>query len=706
MRAHHSTSLLALASFTLWLTGCGGGGGSTPPPTPPAISVALSSPAPTSLVTAATTSLTALVSNDSKSAGVTWSVSCGSSGACGSFNPASTASGSPTTYTAPAAVPTGNTVTLTATSVTDTTKSATATITITTPAISVAFNPAPPTSLTTSATSALTAVVTNDSKNAGVTWSVSCGSASCGSFSPTSTASGSPTTYTAPSAVPTSNTVTVTATSVTDTTKSVSATITIGAAAAILADGTYVYHFSGWDTSGGPSFFVGAFTVAGGVITAGEQDFSNASAGYANDALTASGSSLSTAGKNIQIVLDFAPGNTAIGVSGIETLRGTVVSASRVLISEFDSFGTGTGSIDLQTSTAAPSGGYAFAVSGFDLSNPPVPLALGGILNVAGTSLSVSNSVFDFNLNGSLIGQAEAFASGTISAPDPFGRVSFNLTPSTASGVPQFILTGYIVGANQIQFVESQADTLNDDLGGMALGQGTNTGQFTQASIANKTYVYEASGQDTNNLVTIGGSFAFNTNATLSGNMALNDGTTFGSNPISTGSYAVDPTGRVTMIGVTVPGLNNAVFTFQLYLDGNGNAMELGVDALQTTAGQAYLQATTPADFEGNYAILGRGILNATGLPAWGAVGPVTVASDAFNGFTDYNAQGLTPVANQALTGTETNSTAMLSLVGLDATALTASRSYSYFPIDSNRVLAIEIDGQQLGILTLETIGH
>jgi hypothetical protein len=164
------------------------------------------------------------------------------------------------------------------------------------------------------------------------------------------------------------------------------------------------------------------------------------------------------------------------------------------------------------------------------------------------------------------------------------------------------------------------------------------------------------------------------------------------------------------LTAVNVPAIS-ATFTFQLYLDGNGNALELGVDALQVTAGPAYLQTTTTADFEGSYALQGQGILNGSGLPAWGAVGPVTVASDAFTGFTDYTAQstttsGATPTANQAVTGTENNSTATLALTGLDSTALTTSRSYSYFPIDSKRVLAIEIDGQQLGLLTLETVGH
>jgi len=672
----------------------------------PPISVTFSPAPPSSLAISANSPLTAVVANDTKNAGVTWTVTCSNS-PCGSFSATTTASGTATVYTAPSTVPTSGTVMVTATSVTDTTKFASATITITAPGISVALNPPPPTSLATSANASLTAIVSNDSKNAGVTWSVTCGSSACGSFNPTSTASGTATAYTAPTAVPTSNTVTVTATSVTDTTKFASAMITIVVPAPILADGNYVYHFSGWDNSG-PSFVVGAFNVKSGAITAGEQDFTDASI-RSNDQLVASGSSLSLAGSNIQIVL--ATANTSIGINGIETLHGTVVSTTRVLISEFDTFGTGTGSIDVQTGTAAPSGGYAFAISGWDLSSPVNPLAIGGVLNISGTSLSTSNSVFDFNLNGGLIGQSETFASGTVTTPDSFGRVSFALTPSAASGVPQFTLNGYIVGTNQIQLVEGAGDLLADDLGGTALGQGSNTALFTQASVSSKTYVYEGAGQDVNNLVTLGGSFTFNANATVSGSLALNDGNVFGTNPISAGNYAVDPTGRVTLTGVTVPALgSSAVFTFQLYLDGNGNALELGIDTIQTTQGQAYLQATTTADFEGSYALQGQGILNATNLPAFGAVGPVTVASDAFTGSTDYTAQttttGATATAAQALTGTETSSTTMLSLTGLDSTALTTARGYSYFPIDTKRVLAIEIDGQQLGILTLESTAH
>jgi len=77
----------------------------------------------------AMTSIAAQVLNDSAGAGVMWS--CAPAGACGSFNPGTTASGTKTTYTAPSTVPNPNSVTITATSVTDPSASASAAVTIT-----------------------------------------------------------------------------------------------------------------------------------------------------------------------------------------------------------------------------------------------------------------------------------------------------------------------------------------------------------------------------------------------------------------------------------------------------------------------------------------------------------------------------------------------------------------------------------------------
>jgi hypothetical protein len=657
-----------------------------------------------------TTSLAAAVSNDTSNAGVKWSVSCGNS-QCGSFSPASTASGATTAYTAPASAPSPATVTVTATSVADATKSASAVITISAPSapIAVTFNPAPPASLAASASVSLIAVVSNDNANAGVKWTVACGSAQCGSFNPASTPSGTATNYTAPAAIPTPATVTVTATSVTDTTKSASASITIIAPPPVLADGNYVYHLGGEDGTG-PYFVAGVFTVQNGVISGGEQDAidDNLGGGY-HDNILPSGSSMSLANGNIQVVLN--TGDANVGVNGVETMRGAMVSNARVLISEFDTSATANGSLDLQTGTAAPSGGYAFSLGGLDGQVPQSTLVVGGILNISGASLSTSGSVFDYN-DGGKVGQAQSFSSGTVGSPDGLGRVEFTLNPSASSGLASLALAGYIVGPGQIQMVETN-DALNADLGGEALGQ-SNTAQFTEGGVVGSSYVYGVQGEDSYGVVQIAGGFGLNANGAVSGDLALNDlSYQFGSQ-ITSGTYTVDPTGRVTLnVIATVTPANAPAYTvpfaFQLYLDGNGNGLVLGVDQNQQTAGPAYLQ-NAPADFEGSYALGALGFGNFSAAPAWSAVGAVTVSGDSFSGFTDYSVQNgqnsmSTVTSGVGLSGSENSSTGLLTLYGLSAGQNPQAQSgFGYYPIDNRRVLAIEIDSQQSGLMMLEGI--
>lgn len=223
MRSSHRVLLLTLA---LALNNSGCGGGSASPPSQLAISVSLSQT--TATIQAGTTmQLTATVNNDSAGKGVTWSVAC-SAGQCGSVSPTSTTSGTPTTYTAPATVPASGTITVTATSLADSSKSATATLTIVLAPISIGITGSTAVNIPAGATVQFTAVVSNDSTNKGVSWSVSCSASSCGSVSPISTSSGSPTTYTAPSTPPVNTlTVDVTATSVADPSQSVLAVVSV-----------------------------------------------------------------------------------------------------------------------------------------------------------------------------------------------------------------------------------------------------------------------------------------------------------------------------------------------------------------------------------------------------------------------------------------------------------------------------------------------
>lgn len=677
-----------VAALAISAAACGGGGSN---PNPPAISVSFSTNPPSSLVVSTTATVTATVSNDTANAGVTWSVTCGSSD-CGSFNPASTPSGTATTYVAPAAVPTGNTVTIKATSVSDSTKSASATVTINAAAgISVSFASQPPATLGTAATTNLTAVVSGDSANAGVTWSVTCGSQQCGSFNPTTTASNVATVFTAPAAIPTGNNVTVKATSVTDTTKSATATIDI--ITPVLADGTYIFRLSGVD-SNGPYYVAGAFKITSGAISGGELDFVDPTIGQ-TDTIFSTGSSVSLATSgNLQIVLSTQDDN--IGDNGVITIRGTQVSASHALISEYDDTANATGTLDLQTSKAAPTGSYIFSLGGYDGTENQNALALGGVIAISGTTVNVGNSIFDYNDNGS-VGQAQTFTSGTLTAPDSYGRLTISLTPSNSSDVPQFGLSAYIVGPNQIHIIENLDDAMNGTLGGTALYQGNNAGNFSMGTVQGSGYVFEAVGADANGVVTMAGGFQLKAGGTLGGALGWSDLSCCGGTSL-TGNWTVDSLGRVTISDVnTVWGIGQ--LGFQLYLDGNGNALELGVDGVQVTTGPSFQQTGGLAS--GNYAFSAFGFSNLDGLPSWTGTGPVTLDGDYnWSGFTDYNASGdLT--ANAQLTGTTDTDEGIFHINGLNVTD-NEGDGYGYYPIDGTRVFAVEVDNKQLGVFLIE----
>lgn len=563
-----------------------------------------------------------------------------------------------------------------------------------------------PASIVIAASSSIAAVVSNDSTSSGVTWTVACGGSACGSISPTSGGGNNPNTiYTAPSSIPSGGSVTITATSVADSTATAAVTIAITAKPTpVVADGNYVYRLTGEDMNG-PYFAAGVFTVSNGAISAGEQDYIDPAGGSDNRLVGASSSLTAASNGNFQLVL--ATGNSHLGVNGVETFRGTLVSATHAQISEFDASAAAGGTLDLQTSTDAPAGGYAFNLGGVDGEENPSPLFIGGILTINGSSISVANSVFDY-FDGGSVGQNQRFTSGTVSAPDSLGRTTITLTPTQASGGMEFQLIGYIVGPNRIQFVESATDVLGGRLGGTALGQGANAGNFSAASVGGNTYVFMAVGEDApNGGATFAGGFSLNPDDTVSGVLAYNDGVYRQGPQITGGNWSVDSLGRVALTNVTTSGskIGNGPFAFQLYLDGNGNALEVGNDAIEGSTGAAFVQTTSQVN-PGKYAIAAQGVAGVSPFPAWAAVGPVSLDSSLnWSGFTDYNVLTGTPVPSRALFGTTNAAEGLFSIHGLNATTSTPSApEFGYYPINDSSVLAIELDNNQLGLFIMEAI--
>ena len=215
-RSTFSSVVLLQLVLTIAMAGCGGSSSSgVNNQSPITVSVALN---PSTVQAGGSVQVTATVANDSANQGVTWTVSCPAA-PCGSVSPAATASGVVSTYTAPAGPLSSSLgVQIKATSVAASSASASATVTVTPAPITVSVSPTPAT-VPVGTTAQFTATVANDPANKGVTWAVDCAAPPCGALSPAATASGTPTTYTAPTALPTGDlSVVITATSVADTT--------------------------------------------------------------------------------------------------------------------------------------------------------------------------------------------------------------------------------------------------------------------------------------------------------------------------------------------------------------------------------------------------------------------------------------------------------------------------------------------------------
>lgn len=215
-----------------------------------AISITLTVPNSTLQYDQTEPNIVAVVNDDPAKQGVTWTVQpCGVTD-CGSIAPGSAASGAAVTYSAPIAPVANNLgVTLVAASVSAPTQTSSTTITV--PAIIVTAQICTEATCSTvpgvmsrwpdavipvnadpnlNATSVI-ATVNYDTKNQGVSWTLSQGSTACasicGSVTPGTSPSGTAVAYAAPDSVPTNPSLTLTATSVSDTSKTSAAAITL-----------------------------------------------------------------------------------------------------------------------------------------------------------------------------------------------------------------------------------------------------------------------------------------------------------------------------------------------------------------------------------------------------------------------------------------------------------------------------------------------
>jgi len=282
-------------------------------------------------------------------------------------------------------------------------------------------------------TQQVTATVTNDGTNQGVTWSlqqngVTC-SPVCGTISPTKTASGAPATYTAPATSPVLPVVRVVATSVDDPTKSGSSTqILMTASGRLICSagsgkessltGQYAFLLQAFGPLAYPSGGVitaGSITANGnGKITGGEEDISFPSGASHVPPTISTTASLYSVGPHHRgcLLLTGTDGETQFLRFGLGSVNASGTATKGELIEFDDTTGTGTrgaGLLRLQdpTSFAAShfKGNYAFGTVG---RTPTLPgTAIIGSVGIVGTFQSdgvsaISATDVDLNLGGSV----------------------------------------------------------------------------------------------------------------------------------------------------------------------------------------------------------------------------------------------------------------------------------------------------------------
>jgi hypothetical protein len=525
--------------------------------------------------------------------------------------------------------------------------------------VSIAFQPPPAASLSLASNSPITAVVTNDPSKAGVDWSLSCQNAgNCGNLSPLHTASGSAATYTPPSTISgNSQTVTIVAFATADHSKNVTTPITVTGFAAMLK-GNYVFLTKGTDANG-PFELAGVISLDGnGGITQGEQTQSDPLLSV-SDPITGGNYYIGPDGRG-SITLNTADMN--IGQQGIENLTLVFLSSTQALIATLDnpnlqsSIETSSGTLDLQTSKGTPTGGYAFAANGTDLASGP--MAVGGVLNIdSPNTISGAGSIADQDDAGAV--SPGATLSGTVTSPDAFGSVKFNLTAGFSSAPIQF--TGYIVDGQHIKLVESDNTGSGAGFGstaGVAVSQGTAAGTFTGNQSFSGNYVFDIAGEDLTGLpasLAAVGQFS----ADASGNLSTGyddeflSGFLVGISDSFTGTYLLDPSGTGRVDSSITFTSNGAGPELIFYLTGNGNPpLVLDADANlgSVGVGQAGQQAPPPFSFNGRY---GLKFTQGNGVSENDATGQITVngSANTLSGVVDTDLN-LSPQPDTMLTGT------------------------------------------------------
>ncbi len=486
-------------------------------------------------------------------------------------------------YTAPAVVPTPNTVTVKAVKQGDATKTATATVTI--------VSGSPGTPIITPMTATVPAggpqqfTVTN---GIAVNWEVDGAAGTDPSTWGTISASGL---YTAPLSPPWTGKVNIKATSQSDTTKSANAVATVVFSNATL-NGHYAFRYRAVDNAVGTAsadhiWAVGSFVADGqGGISGGSMDLSLVTSSPENP-ITAPFTGTYSVGADGR---GAAALTLQISGSPVIPLRWVMISNASARMIGFDDTGSGWGNIDMQdpsSFSSGLSGTYVFSYDG--LNNALNPTAAAGMFSAdAGV---ISSGVGDFN--------TPVSGAGGVRQGVPFDGSYSSVDPSTGRGTWSFIdgLTGYTWSfafylLNSSTFVFSSTD-LGFGFLGVAVQQDTSS-SFSNSSLSGNSILI-SNGYISVNANTVATTWAGR--FTADGNGLFPDGVvdsnmngTVGADLPYRGAYSIGQNGHGTaIIGNTTSVATNSL---GLYMISANSAFWVSLDGSWVASGQFMPQAS------------------------------------------------------------------------------------------------------------------
>jgi hypothetical protein len=375
-------------------------------------------------------------------------------------------------------------------------------------------------------------------------------------------------------------------------------------------NGTYVFSFSGTDYSAeslgdNPSFFAAAGTLTAngsggltGTIDLVDPDLEAALgiSSFVYTGLSATGNYSVTADGRGTGSINFTIPSSSSVTFGLDFV---LTSNSHGLITRFDTNGTGSGTLDLQTSGVAQTalaGSYSFALSGADSSGNP----LGTVGSVTlGATGAVTSGIEDFNDNGNSTNlQALALQTSSGIFVPASGSAAGTATLTTNNGeFPSFGFDVWIIDSTHLKLIETAG---NGVLAGDAY---VSTGQ----SFPSGNIVFTTSGNDSEGGPLVSGAVLAAASGTISTGLENWNDTVAGAGSGSpNGSYAT--TGARTLL--TLNGFYNggwlqanesntgtysfAAYPFSYGTSGSGVVLlEVDNGTGGISAGTAFLQSTT-----------------------------------------------------------------------------------------------------------------